>query len=312
MAAVKQIDEGRRGRSRLGLVDNGYELLPFPLKASRDVLSQILSRRRFGLRSVCAGLGLALLWQMYKRLVRLPIVLTTWKGTLFLLEPNSVTSSRFVYERRPDESFIDTLAAFADGPEGDALFVDVGANVGLYTVLLCRTFRHGILFEPNPVAAAMARRNLALNGVDDRFRLIDAAVGRAAGSVTIPVVAVPDPALRVQCGASPGAGGLTVAMVALDSAVPSGAVVMKIDAEGFDADVIEGFAGAFADGRVRVCLFECHDDAVLARVLAAVEPRGYAVMDGARRIRRIDEPRGRDLFVVRGDLMSRHVQAVGG
>ena len=284
--------------------------MPSALKPFGNVLSQIRNRRRYGLGSLCAGFALAILWQAYKRMVRLPLMLTTWKGTLFLLEVDSITSSRFVYEQRPDERFVETLAAFAGASEDDVMFVDVGANVGLYSVLLCRTFQHGVLFEPNPVAAAMARRNLALNGVADRFRLIDAAVGRAAGTVTVPIVAMPDPALRVRDGES-GAGCLTVPMVALDAAVPNGAVVVKIDAEGFDADVIEGFAGAFAARRVRVCLFECHEETVLSRVLAAVEPRGYAVMDGPRRLLRAGGPRGRDLFVVRDDLMPAYMRAAG-
>ena len=273
------------------------------LKFVGDVLGQILNRRRYGLSSLLVGFALAPLWQLYKRIIGLPPVLTTWKGTLFLLEPKSITSSRFVYELRPDERFIERLAAFAGKPEDNVTFVDVGANVGLFTVLLCRTFSRGVMFEPNPVAAAMARRNVALNEVSDKYRLIEAAVGKTLGTVAIPKVGVPDPALRVRYDAVDGVESLLVPMITLDSAIPDGAVVMKIDAEGFDADVVEGFSAAFASYRVRLCLFESAENEILERVLSIVTEKGYSVMDGSRQISRMDDPRGRDLFIVRNDLL---------
>ena len=273
------------------------------LKFVGDVLGQILNRRRYGLSSLLVGFALAPLWQLYKRIIGLPLVLTTWKGTLFLLEPKSITSSRFVYELHPDERFIERLAAFAGKPEDNVTFVDVGANVGLFTVLLCRTFSRGVMFEPNPVAAAMARRNVALNEVSDKYRLIEAAVGKTLGTVAIPKVGVPDPALRVRYDAVDGVESLLVPMITLDSAIPDGAVVMKIDAEGFDADVVEGFSAAFASYRVRLCLFESAENEILERVLSIVTEKGYSVMDGSRQISRIDDARGRDLFIVRNDLL---------
>ena len=273
------------------------------LKFVGDVLGQILNRRRYGLSSLLVGFALAPLWQLYKRIIGLPLVLTTWKGTLFLLEPKSITSSRFVYELHPDERFIERLAVFAGKPEDNVTFVDVGANVGLFTVLLCRTFSRGVMFEPNPVAAAMARRNVALNEVSDKYRLIEAAVGKTLGTVAIPKVGVPDPALRVRYDAVDGVESLLVPMITLDSAIPDGAVVMKIDAEGFDADVVEGFSAAFASYRVRLCLFESAENEILERVLSIVTEKGYSVMDGSRQISRIDDARGRDLFIVRNDLL---------
>ena len=280
------------------------------LKSVGDVLGQILNRRNYGLGCLLAGLALAPLWQLYKRLVGLPLVLTTWKGTLFLLEPRSITSSRFVYELRPDERFIETLAAFAGNTEENVTFVDVGANVGLFTTLLCRTFTRGVMFEPNPVAAAMARRNLALNEVSDRFRLIESAVGQTHGTVLIPKVVVPDPALRVRYDAVADMESLIVPMITLDSAIPDGAVVIKIDAEGFDADVVQGFSNAFATHRIRLCLFESNENAILSRVLSIVANKDYTVMDGPRRISRTDEPRGRDLFIVRNDLLPAYRRSI--
>jgi hypothetical protein len=121
---------------------------------------------------------------------------------------------------------------------------------------------------------------------------------------------VPDPALRVRYDAVAGVEYLTVPMVTLDSAIPEGAVVMKIDAEGFDADVVEGFSGGFADHRVRLCLFESAENNILERVLSIVTDKGYTVMDGPRQIIRAGDPRGRDLFIVRNDLLPLYRRAV--
>ena len=68
------------------------------LKALINIWRQVLLGRRFGARSLVAGLLLVPLWQLYQRLIGLPVVITTYRGTDFLLECDCVTSSRFFYE----------------------------------------------------------------------------------------------------------------------------------------------------------------------------------------------------------------------
>lgn len=275
------------------------------LKVFINILGQVLLRRRFGPLSVIAGLVLAPLWQLYKRLIGRPVVITTYKGTKFRLDCNSITSSRFVYERKPDFEFVSVLASFADEKTA---FVDVGGNVGLFTVLLCRDFQKGWLFEPNPVAAAAARRNLDLNDMAGTFEVVEAAVGKEDGAVQFPVLDTPDPVARI---GTPGSTGkmMEVRMLHLDGFLPSdGSYVVKIDAEGHDAEVIAGFKGAFSEKRVKIALFECKTDDILAEILGIVCPLGYEVRDGERPLTSPVVDRNRDLFIIRADLAERYDQ----
>jgi 31-O-methyltransferase len=67
--------------------------------------------------------------------------------------------------------------------DGDCIF-DVGANIGLYSVLLARAFHDLQIFAFEPVAPtyALLERNLALRGGDASIRLFKCALGREAGT----------------------------------------------------------------------------------------------------------------------------------
>jgi FkbM family methyltransferase len=62
---------------------------------------------------------------------------------------------------------------------------NVGAHVGVHVLQLCaRVGPHGhvIAFEPNPHAAALLKRNIAVNQFSERVTVIQAAVGERAGT----------------------------------------------------------------------------------------------------------------------------------
>ena len=66
--------------------------------------------------------------------------------------------------------------------------VEVGANVGYYTLLACsRVGPTGSVtaFEANPATTALARRSLLVNGFRDRARIIGMAVTDAPGTVIL-------------------------------------------------------------------------------------------------------------------------------
>lgn len=75
---------------------------------------------------------------------------------------------------------------------------NVGANVGVHVLQLCRLVGAAgkvIAFEPNPTAAMLLARNVALNGYTDRVEIMQAAVGQHAGSTDF-FIARADPMCR--------------------------------------------------------------------------------------------------------------------
>src|SRR5262245_19141465 len=68
----------------------------------------------------------------------------------------------------------------------DDLFLDVGANIGSYTLLasgVCKA--RTICFEPDPETITLLRRNIDLNGLHGRVVLESAAVGGEEGEVEL-------------------------------------------------------------------------------------------------------------------------------
>lgn len=130
-----------------------------------------------------------------------------------------------------------------------SVIVEVGANVGAHTVFLARAVgAKGFVmaFEPQRVIFQMLAANLALNGLDC-VRAVQTAVGRAAGTITLPAIDYRAPgnfggvALG---GAQDGTDGVPV--VTIDSLGLPVCHVIKIDAEGMEADVLAG-----ADATIR-------------------------------------------------------------
>jgi FkbM family methyltransferase len=129
--------------------------------------------------------------------------------------------------------------------EGE-LFLDIGANVGSYTVLasgVCRATTWA--FEPDVEARRHLERNVQLNGLEARTKILACAVG--------PV----DATVRFTTGRGTlnqvAPEGCEVPQRALDG-LPGAehAVMMKIDAEGYGAEVLQGARGLIAGSNLKV------------------------------------------------------------
>ena len=72
--------------------------------------------------------------------------------------------------------------------DGMAEWVDLGANVGAFTVLVASLGCRVTSYEPDPDNFALLERNVALNGFEDRVNLVRAAVvAHAGGTATLHV-----------------------------------------------------------------------------------------------------------------------------
>ena len=69
----------------------------------------------------------------------------------------------------------------------DGVFVDIGANIGYYSMMIAHEYRHAriIAFEPNPELYKMLCDNIKFNNLGKQITAIQAAVGDAAGSATL-------------------------------------------------------------------------------------------------------------------------------
>jgi FkbM family methyltransferase len=115
------------------------------------------------------------------------------------------------------------------------VFLDVGANVGAYTVLAsAAAHARSYAFEPSPAAIQSLRGNVELNRIADLVSIEPYAVGRALGNVSI---STGGPSAMHHIGT--GGSSLPIEMRTIDSYRLHPAI-MKIDVEGYEAEVLAG------------------------------------------------------------------------
>jgi FkbM family methyltransferase len=119
------------------------------------------------------------------------------------------------------------------------LFVDVGANVGSYSICAASVGADVLAIEPIPALVAALRRNVEINGFQDRVRILAQGLGAEAGTLDFTVDA--DTTNRVATPEDTSRDQAQIAVVTLDEAL-EGRVprVIKIDVLGYEADVLAG------------------------------------------------------------------------
>lgn len=137
-------------------------------------------------------------------------------------------------------------------------FVDVGANIGSYTVLAsahigCRS----VAFEPVPDTFQALLANISLNGVQNRVMPVKAAVGARPGilSITASLDTVNHVIQEAEAGRS---AAIRVPVVTVDDTVGKEQVpaLVKIDVEGFEWEVLQGMQHTLANRKLKALIIE--------------------------------------------------------
>jgi FkbM family methyltransferase len=120
------------------------------------------------------------------------------------------------------------------------IVADVGAYIGLYTVAAAKrvgTDGRVYAFEPDPDTVRLLRRQVGLNGIAPRTRVLPYAVGDSDGEIAF--VSGRDSESHVSTSAS--GHQLRLPSVTLDAVFSEiGVDVLKIDVEGFEERVLRG------------------------------------------------------------------------
>jgi FkbM family methyltransferase len=131
--------------------------------------------------------------------------------------------------------------------------VDVGANIGLFTLALAKRVEpDGAVwaFEPDPANRALLQENVAANGLGDLVTVSELALTDATGQLFFQ----PSPTDASASHLAPG--GIRVEAVRLDDLDIEHVDVMKIDVEGAECSVLRGAAETLSNSRPAL-LLEC-------------------------------------------------------
>lgn len=159
------------------------------------------------------------------------------------ITPIRRASSRVVYGNPPDPEELAVWQRLIG--DGD-FFLDVGANIGIYTLLLHELGAEVVAIEP--VQTNELRHNLALNQID--LAVWEVAVSDSCGEVVFATGS--DQRNAILVGKADRIHDTTVVpSMCLDHLVPVRHIRgMKIDVEGHERRVLEGAAGILASQRV--------------------------------------------------------------
>jgi FkbM family methyltransferase len=139
-----------------------------------------------------------------------------------------------------------TMAVIARTP---GLFLDVGANNGLYSVLagITRPNVKIIAFEPYPPALDILKRNMSANGLLDRVDIRSIALSDSEGSATLYLPEQRHGLLETSCSLEPGFRlddrtlEMEITKAPLDNIeLPERVGVIKADIEGHELAFLEG------------------------------------------------------------------------
>jgi FkbM family methyltransferase len=163
-------------------------------------------------------------------------------------------ASHAVYARLPDYREMSFwLGALHPGD----LFVDVGANIGIYTLLIASHGCDVISVEPARDARRLLETNLRLNGL--KADIVAAALGRAAGRSALTAelgsmnYLVPNPGETGEISEPVAEVSVTTLDDLLSDRTAAG---VKIDVEGFELDVVLGASRALGEQRVGILQLE--------------------------------------------------------
>jgi FkbM family methyltransferase len=138
----------------------------------------------------------------------------------------------------------------------DELFIDVGANVGAYSVLAAGVVGARVLaFEPAPLAYAALMDNLRLNNLEARVAARRQGVGAQTGLLRF--TSGLDTVNHVMGVAEPGIATLEIPVVTLDAVLePAMPCMIKMDVEGYETAVVAGAQRTLRSPQVRAVLME--------------------------------------------------------
>ena len=154
-------------------------------------------------------------------------------------------ASKVMYANPPD---LPEMQAWRQGLWNGGLFVDVGANVGKYTIWAAECGAEGMALEPAADTFGLLSENVALTGY--QVAAIQAAAGDRCSTT------------RFTGGRDTGNrldrdGPVETRLVTIDSLIGERHVVgMKVDFEGFEIDVLRGCTRALPEHRIGLIQLE--------------------------------------------------------
>ncbi len=192
-------------------------------------------------------------YQAQARLLRRRTVARLGERSRLWVDRHRTAAAMVLYANPPD---LPEMLAWRRALRDGGLFVDVGANVGTYTIWAAELGAEVIALEPASDTFRLLTENIALNGY--QVTAVRAAAGDHCGTARFTA--------GLDAANSLAADGTAVTeLVTIDSLIGDRQVTgMKVDVEGFELDVLRGAARALADRRIGLIQLEWNQASTFA------------------------------------------------
>lgn len=225
-----------------------------------------------------------------RRLIRsaLPPTSVRHEGLVFNIDParNYTDFFMWMHGHPKERKSLDSIIAAVTGQK--VCFIDIGANMGLYTLCVAQHAGAGsriLAFEPNPDMAARLRSNIEANVLPKSdIHVIERAVGAKEGQskLYVPINAGQASVRRIEGDET---HAVNVDIAPLSAYLPKSGtvwdrVVLKVDIEGYEDAALGNLLDCDDNDLPDVILLEVtHRTRWNIDIVAALLTRGYVVAD---------------------------------
>ncbi|MFM7607224.1 MAG: FkbM family methyltransferase [Prosthecobacter sp.] len=212
-------------------------------------------------------------WMINKKTLRKPWMIPVYGGLRLRCYPNSIIALHVI--QRGEFHDWDTAKFITEFLREGDIFVDVGANIGLYTLPAAAKKVRVVAVEPSARNLDRLRENLSLNGFTN-VKMEASALGSTDGEMAF---RDDDALAHIETNGN----GSKVPVRRLDSILPDGQIsLLKVDVEGFELAVFQGAENAMCAGRLPVILFEMNRayeryDFTEVQIFGFLRERGYQI-----------------------------------
>ena len=161
----------------------------------------------------------------------------SFRGARILYPGGDYTTLPTLMDGVYESNELAALMSYLDSLSTPITAVDIGANVGIWTVLMAqhKNVRRVIAFEPSQGNLSFLRSNLELNEIRDKVDVVESAVSDLDGEVRFDDVGSGATKRISQSGST------VVSAVSLDSYLQGAPIgLIKIDVEGYEPLVLNG------------------------------------------------------------------------